>query len=219
MLRSLLLSRGGVGGVFHHKPSQPITTLPLFSPSFQHHHTPLLFFKYYSTSSSPSLSSSSHSLATPNTQQQTNTLTLTPSQQKVHELVSRDHKPTKPHRNYPPFNGKPIANSFAVIHVCGKQYKVTKGDVIMCDYLEVDVADKILFDKVLMVGTKDFTSVGTPVLRNAKVEGTIEELTKTEKQIVFKKRRRKNSQRTKGHRSDITMIRIGDVLMTEDTSE
>jgi large subunit ribosomal protein L21 len=65
--------------------------------------------------------------------------------------------------------------------VGGKQYKVTKGDLITTETLQVEVGDHIVLDKVLLVGTKDFTAVGTPLLTKAKVAATIEEQTRLAK--------------------------------------
>ena len=65
--------------------------------------------------------------------------------------------------------------------VGGKQYKVTKGDVITTETLQVEVGDHVVLDKVLLVGTKDFTAIGTPLLAKAKVAATIEEQTRLAK--------------------------------------
>jgi hypothetical protein len=66
-------------------------------------------------------------------------------------------------------------------------------------------------DKVLLIGTKTETAIGTPILESAKVYATVEEQAKSEKVIVFKKKRRKNYRRFKGHRQQITTLRILDI--------
>jgi len=100
--------------------------------------------------------------------------------------------------------------AFAVVLVGGKQYKVTPGDVIVTEKLEgAPVGQAITLDKVLLVGSRAFTAVGTPRLENARVLATVEEQTLSEKVIVFKKRKRKTYRRTNGHRQPITVLRIG----------
>ncbi len=69
----------------------------------------------------------------------------------------------------------------------------------------------IILDKVLLIGTKDWTAIGTPLLDNAKVYATVEEQTLAAKVLIFKKKRRKNYRRFKGHRQPVTTLRILDV--------
>ena len=103
---------------------------------------------------------------------------------------------------------------FAVVRVQGKQYRVTPGDVIMCDSLaSVNVGDKYKFDEVLLLGAADLSVVGAPVVANAHVEATVEEHTRTEKIHVFKKKRRKGYKKRIGHRSDVTVLRIQTVQL------
>lgn len=109
---------------------------------------------------------------------------------------------------------KPLPSSFAVFGLSGKQYKVTQGDVIHTDRLEhVEPGQRIYLDKVLLVGTKENTWLGNPLLPNARVVALVEQQTKAEKIIVFKKKRRKNYRRTKGFRPSITVLRIEEVLL------
>jgi len=106
-----------------------------------------------------------------------------------------------------------IPESFAIVHVAGHQYKVTKGDTVMVDKLPVDIGEDIILSKVLMVGTKDFTAIGTPLLKQAAVSATVQEQTKTSKVIIFKKKRRKNSEKTQGHRQEVTVMQINEIFM------
>ena len=66
----------------------------------------------------------------------------------------------------------------------------------------------------MMIGTKDYTSIGRPFVSTAKVYATIEEKSRTQKVIIFKKRRRKGYQRNKGHRQNIFQIRIENIVHT-----
>jgi len=109
--------------------------------------------------------------------------------------------------------GPSLPDSFAIIHVGGKQYKVTKGDIITTETLQAEVGEHIVLDKVLMVGSKDFTAIGAPILTQAKVAATIEEQTRLSKLYIFRKKRRKNFQKTKGHRQNVTVMRITDIFM------
>jgi len=94
-----------------------------------------------------------------------------------------DHKELIPQKA----PGTTIPESFAIVHVAGHQYKVTKGDTVLLDKLPVAVGDNIFLSKVLMIGTKDFTAIGTPMLKQAAVSATVQEQTQTGKVIVFKK--------------------------------
>ncbi|KAF0852742.1 mitochondrial ribosomal protein L21 (bL21m) [Andalucia godoyi] len=99
---------------------------------------------------------------------------------------------------------------FAIVATGGKQYKVSVGDVILAEKLEGDIGTKITLDQVLMIGSQAETLVGRPLLP-AHVMATIEEQTLADKEMVFKKRRRKNYRRTIGHRQPMTVLRIEDI--------
>lgn len=81
----------------------------------------------------------------------------------------------------------------------------------MVNKLECDVASKIILNKVLLAGSRTATAFGTPLLTQAEVHAVVEEQTLTDKLYVFKKRRRKSSQRTRGVRHPATVLRITDV--------
>ncbi|HVI52879.1 MAG TPA: 50S ribosomal protein L21 [Candidatus Sulfotelmatobacter sp.] len=93
---------------------------------------------------------------------------------------------------------------FAVIKTGGKQYKVAPNDVILVEKLPGQAGDTVTLDQVLMVGDK----VGAPLVAGASVTATLVEQTRGEKIIVFKKKRRQNYRRKKGHRQDLTVLRI-----------
>ena len=102
--------------------------------------------------------------------------------------------------------------NFAVVHLSGKQYKLVSGDVILTENLVgTNVGDVIRLDKILLIGTKEQTVIGTPIIENAYVLAEVQENTKSSKLIVFKKKRRKNYRRTRGVRLPITILRILDV--------
>lgn len=96
---------------------------------------------------------------------------------------------------------------FAVIRTGGKQYKVASGDVISVEKLEGAAGDKLEIGEVLMAGNK----VGAPLLSGAKVLAEIVKQFRDDKVTIFKKRRRHNYRRKKGHRQYLTEIKITDI--------
>jgi len=97
---------------------------------------------------------------------------------------------------------------YAVIVTGGKQYRVREGDVLSVEKLNIDPGRKAQFDRVLLIEDGDDIQVGTPVLDNAMVLALVLENYKDEKVLVFKKKRRKQYRRTRGHRQPLTKIRI-----------
>ncbi|SMC45197.1 50S ribosomal protein L21 [Primorskyibacter flagellatus] len=101
---------------------------------------------------------------------------------------------------------------FAVLKTGGKQYKVQSGDVLRVEKLAADAGDKIQFNEILMVGG-DSPVVGSPLVADAAVQADVIDQIKGDKVINFVKRRRKHSsKRTKGHRQQLTLLRITDIL-------
>jgi len=97
---------------------------------------------------------------------------------------------------------------FAVIKTGGKQYSVAAGDTITVMSLAGAPGDKITFDDVLMISGDGVSKVGVPTVSGASVAGEIAAQTRSPKTIAFKKRRRQNSKRKRGHRQDLTLVRI-----------
>jgi large subunit ribosomal protein L21 len=98
---------------------------------------------------------------------------------------------------------------FAVLKTGGKQYKVQAGDVLRVEKLDAAAGDKIQFNDILMVGT----TIGVPMVKGAAVQAEVIDQIKGEKTIHYVKRRRKHSsQRTKGHRQHLTLVRVTEVL-------
>ncbi|KIC48793.1 50S ribosomal protein L21 [Tateyamaria sp. ANG-S1] len=101
---------------------------------------------------------------------------------------------------------------FAVMKTGGKQYKVQSGDTLRVEKLAANAGDKVQFNEVLMVGG-DSPVVGSPVVAGAGVQAEVIEQIKGPKTINFVKRRRKHSsKRTKGHRQQLTLVKITDIL-------
>jgi large subunit ribosomal protein L21 len=97
---------------------------------------------------------------------------------------------------------------FAVIKTGGKQYKVAAEDTITIMHLAGEAGASITFNDVLMVVEADKTKVGAPLVAGASVTGQIVGQERGPKVIAFKKRRRKNSKRKRGHRQDLTVVKI-----------
>jgi large subunit ribosomal protein L21 len=97
---------------------------------------------------------------------------------------------------------------FAVIKTGGKQYRVAANEQITVRHLAGEAGEKVTFGDVLMMGEGDDVKVGAPLLSGASVVGEIVEQARGPKVIAFKKRRRKNSKRKRGHRQDLTVVRI-----------
>ena len=97
---------------------------------------------------------------------------------------------------------------FAVIKTGGKQYKVAAEDTITVMTLAGEPGEKVTFDSVMLLVDGETTTVGAPFLAGATVAGEIVEQARGPKVIAFKKRRRKNSKRKRGHRQDLTIVRI-----------
>src|SRR5688572_18873857 len=100
---------------------------------------------------------------------------------------------------------------FAVIRTGGKQYRVAAEDVIKVDKIQGDPGEIVQLGEVLVVGGDD-TTLGAPTIAGASVAAEVLEQGRGRKVIAFKKRRRKNSRRKRGHRQEFTMIRVTEIL-------
>ena len=96
---------------------------------------------------------------------------------------------------------------FAVIKTGSKQYKVQKDSIIITETIPGDAGTKVSFDEVLMANGK----VGAPTVAGASVSGEIVKQTRGEKVIIFKKVRRHGYRRKKGHKQDLTVVKITDI--------
>ncbi|WP_208541634.1 MULTISPECIES: 50S ribosomal protein L21 [Bartonella] len=101
---------------------------------------------------------------------------------------------------------------FAVIKTGGKQYRVVANQVLKVEKIIGNAGDIVKFDNVLMVGEGENVVIGAPVIAEGLVTAEIVEQGRARKVIAFKKRRRQNSKRTRGHRQEITTLRILEIL-------
>ncbi|WP_420961541.1 50S ribosomal protein L21 [Brucella sp. IR073] len=101
---------------------------------------------------------------------------------------------------------------FAVIKTGGKQYRVAANDLLKVEKVSGEAGDVVEFGEVLMVGEGASATIGAPLVEGALVTAEVVEQGRGPKVIAFKKRRRQNSKRTRGHRQELTTIRISEIL-------
>ncbi len=102
---------------------------------------------------------------------------------------------------------------YAIVRTGGKQYQISKGDQLRIEKIDGEVGKTIELNDILMVVDDENTSVGTPLVENAKVEATIIEQGRAKKVIVFKKKRRKGYRLKQGHRQSYTAISINEITV------
>jgi large subunit ribosomal protein L21 len=100
---------------------------------------------------------------------------------------------------------------YAVVRTGGKQYKVTKDTVLKVESLAGDVGAKLKLDEVLLLGG-DSPKLGAPLVKGASVQCEILEHGQGEKVVAFKKKRRKNTHRKRGHRQHFTKVKVLDII-------
>jgi len=101
---------------------------------------------------------------------------------------------------------------FAVIKTGGKQYKVAENDIVTVEKLDATKGDVIQLTEVLMVGEGAKAEIGAPTVSGASVAAEVLDQSRSDKIIVFKKKRRKKYRRTHGHRQDQTVLRVTEIL-------
>ena len=101
---------------------------------------------------------------------------------------------------------------YAIIESCGKQYKVSEGDVVSFEKLDAEEGKKVSFDKVILVSDDKKVEVGAPYVKGVKVEGKVVEHGKGKKIIVYKYKAKKNYRRTQGHRQPFTKVEITKIV-------
>jgi len=102
---------------------------------------------------------------------------------------------------------------YAMIESCGRQYKVSKGEVVFFEKLEGNEGDKVTFDNVILVSDEKETKIGEPYVKGAKVTGKVVAHGKHKKVIVYKMKPKKNYRRKQGHRQPYTKIEITDIVV------
>jgi len=101
---------------------------------------------------------------------------------------------------------------FAVIKTGGKQYRVAADDVLTIEKLDLAAGETVEFTEILMVGVGADATIGAPFVAGASVTAEVVEHNRGKKVIAFKKRRRQNSKRSRGHRQHHTVVRITGIV-------
>ena len=97
---------------------------------------------------------------------------------------------------------------YALVRTGGKQYRVAKDDTILVERIAADEGAEVILDDVVMLGDGDMVTIGTPRVEGAAVSATVVSQTRGPKIIIFRRKRRKNHRRTRGHRQDLTLLKI-----------
>jgi large subunit ribosomal protein L21 len=106
---------------------------------------------------------------------------------------------------------------YAIVEIAGQQFKVERGNKVYVHRLEANEGTKVEFDRVLLIDNAGKISVGNPTVEGAKVAATVISHLKGDKVIVFKKKRRKTTQKWNNHRQSLTQILIQGVLPKGET--
>ena len=102
---------------------------------------------------------------------------------------------------------------YAIIESCGRQYKVSEGDVVFFEKLEAEEGKKVTFDNVVLVSEDGKVQVGNPYVKGVKVEGKVVSHGKHKKIIVFKMKAKKNERKKQGHRQPYTKVEITSIKL------
>ncbi len=108
---------------------------------------------------------------------------------------------------------------YAITESCGRQYKVSEGDVVFFEKLEVEEGKKVTFDSVVLVSDDKKVEVGAPYVKGVKVEGKVVAHGKHKKIIVYKYKAKKNYRRTQGHRQPYTKVEITKIKTATEKAE
>lgn len=103
---------------------------------------------------------------------------------------------------------------FAVLKTGGKEYRVSKGNIIRVEKLGGKVGDRVTLKDVLLISEEGQVHVGTPVLDNAVITGEIVREVKGKKVLTYKMKKRKNYRRKKGHRQTYTYLKVNDIALS-----
>jgi large subunit ribosomal protein L21 len=97
---------------------------------------------------------------------------------------------------------------YAIIESGGKQYRVAEGDVIRCDLIASDVGSEVTFDRIVLAGSENIVTVGTPTLDGATVTGTVVRHATAKKILVFRYKPKKRVRKLRGHRQPYAEVKI-----------
>ncbi|TYP94775.1 large subunit ribosomal protein L21 [Fodinibius salinus] len=107
---------------------------------------------------------------------------------------------------------------YAVVEIGGHQYRVSEGDVLFVDKQSDEVDQDLTFDRVFLTNDDGDVTIGKPVIEGASIEATLLDNVKSDKVIVFKKKRRKGYQKKRGHRQPMSQIEINSISISGSAS-
>ncbi len=102
---------------------------------------------------------------------------------------------------------------YAVLETGSKQYRVSAGDTLEIERLEIEAGKPVTFDRVLLVSNDGKVSVGSPTVTNASVVADVVGHIRGEKKVAFKMKRRKGYHKTIGHRQELTVVKIKEIKL------
>ena len=102
---------------------------------------------------------------------------------------------------------------YAIVEIAGQQFKAEAGRRLYVNRLEAEQGSAVEFEKVLLVDNEGAVTVGTPVVEGAKVTASVLSHLKDDKVLVFHKKRRKGYRKLKGHRQELTEIKINEIVL------
>lgn len=100
---------------------------------------------------------------------------------------------------------------YAIVEVGAKQYSVKKGDVIEVEKQDAEAGKEVILNKVLLTSKDEKIDVGSPYIKGASIKALVLKQVKAKKQVSFKYRRRKSSHWKKGHRRQLTQLKIKEI--------
>jgi large subunit ribosomal protein L21 len=103
---------------------------------------------------------------------------------------------------------------YAVVKTGGKEYRISKGDIIRVEKMEGKPGDQVTLKDILMVSQEGQVQFGTPYLANATITGEIVQEAKGRKVLTYKMKKRKNYRRFKGHRQTYTYLQVNDINLS-----
>ena len=101
---------------------------------------------------------------------------------------------------------------YALVKTGGKQYRVAKDDTILVERIAAEEGAEVILNDIVMLGDGDKVTIGTPTVDGAAVSATVVRQTRGPKIIIFRRKRRKNHRRTQGHRQDLTLLKINNIV-------
>ena len=108
---------------------------------------------------------------------------------------------------------------YAIIEACGRQYKVEENETVFFEKLDTEEGKTVTFDKVVLVSDNGKVEIGTPYVKNVKVEGKVISHGKGKKILVYKYKPKKNERKTRGHRQEYTKVEITSIKTSKAKAE